>query len=159
MKGETKDLFADLNQPSLSAHAQTTAVNTAASGPASAGSSHKPTYSSAVFATAGVSTSGSPVNPGVNSPLRVDHMAATRRLRSKLRRAQAHSPEEVKAGRLICRHLLAMLHEAQIDAGHVAAGRLENAELAAARLSVASAGLSQRPQNDSVYRSGHSAAR
>lgn len=41
----------------------------------------------------------------------VDHLAATRKLHWKLRRAKSHSPEEVKAGRLICRHLLAMLNE------------------------------------------------
>ena len=46
----------------------------------------------------------------------VDHMAAAKRLHWKLRRAPSHSPEEVKAGRLICRHLLAMLDEAELHA-------------------------------------------
>ena len=54
----------------------------------------------------------------------VDHMAAAKRLHWKLRRAPSHSPEELKAGRLICRHLLAMLDEAE---------------------------LHRVPQNDSVY--------
>ena len=75
------------------------------------------------------------------SPGRVDHMAATRRLRVKLRRAQSHSPEEVKAGRLICRHLLAMLEEAQ-----------EEAELDEAT-------PRRVPENDSVYALGQAAGR
>jgi len=65
-----------------------------------------------------------------NQPHRqIDHLEATRRLRMKLRRAQSHSPEEVKAGRLICRHLLAMLDEAQLNDTQVSRG----------------------PENDSVY--------
>lgn len=68
-------------------------------------------------------------------------MAATRRLRVKLRRAQSHSPEEVKAGRLICRHLLAMLDEAQLQTNEHAQERAQMSESA----------LVQRPENDSVY--------
>lgn len=79
------------------------------------------------------------------SPGRVDHMAATRRLRVKLRRAQSHSPEEVKAGRLICRHLLAMLEEAQEEAQ-------EEAELDEAT-------PRRVPENDSVYALGQAAGR
>ena len=65
-------------------------------------------------------------NPSIKQKPRaaVDHMAAAKRLHWKLRRAPSHSPEELKAGRLICRHLLAMLDEAE---------------------------LHRVPQNDSVY--------
>jgi len=47
----------------------------------------------------------------------VDHLAATRKLHWRLRKARSHSPEEMKAGRLICQHLLAMLDEAKNDPG------------------------------------------
>ena len=55
-------------------------------------------------------------NPSIKQKPRaaVDHMAAAKRLHWKLRRAPSHSPEELKAGRLICRHLLAMLDEAEL---------------------------------------------
>ena len=45
----------------------------------------------------------------------VDHLAAARKLQWRLRKARAYSPEEVKTGRLICRHLLALLHEADAE--------------------------------------------
>ena len=65
-------------------------------------------------------------NPSIKQKPRaaVDHMAAAKRMHWKLRRPPSHSPEELKAGRLICRHLLAMLDEAE---------------------------LHRVPQNDSVY--------
>ena len=50
-------------------------------------------------------------NPRAASQAAVDHLAAARRLQSRLRRAPAHSPEQVRAGQLICRHLRAMLME------------------------------------------------
>lgn len=39
----------------------------------------------------------------------VDHLAAARRLQRRLRKAPVRSPEEIRAGRLICRHLVALL--------------------------------------------------
>ncbi len=55
--------------------------------------------------------------PGANAPVttaaagsQVDHLAAAQRLHRRLRRATAYSPEEIKAGRLICRHLVALIN-------------------------------------------------
>ena len=50
-----------------------------------------------------------------------DHLAAARKLQWRLRKARSHSPEEMKAGRLICQHLLAMLDEASNDPSFPAA--------------------------------------
>jgi hypothetical protein len=41
------------------------------------------------------------------------HLAAARRLSRGIRRTRHRSPEQVRTGRLICRHLVAMLREAQ----------------------------------------------
>ena len=66
---------------------------------------------------------------GRNKVAQIDHLAAARKLQWQLRRTRAHSPEEVKTGRLICRHLLALLSEAadsseaQRDSGHAASRR------------------------------------
>lgn len=62
------------------------------------------------------SASQKPTRRSGTKTAHVDHLAATRKLHWQLRRATAHSPEEVKAGRLICRHLLAMLAEEVGDA-------------------------------------------
>ena len=114
-RGQTKDLFAGLAQPARSSQVPDQVPDR----------------------SLGQSLGGSLLH----STGRVDHMAATRRLRVKLRRAQSHSPEEVKAGRLICRHLLAMLDEAQED----------TQEDKRAQARVYAAPLSQRSENDSVY--------
>ncbi len=63
---------------------------------------------------------------GCNKVAQIDHLAAARKLQWQLRRTRSHSPEEVKTGRLICRHLLALLNEAAdrsqggLDAEHAA---------------------------------------
>ena len=110
MRGETKDLFAELARPAGSARPVPLVHQ-------------EPDDRSRV----------SSIDPCT----RIDHMAATRRLRVKLRRAQSHSPEEGKAGRLICRHLLAMLDEAQTDTED--------------RTQRSAALMCGRSQNDSVY--------
>ena len=49
----------------------------------------------------------------VESNTSVDHLAAARRLQRRLRKAPVRSPEEIRAGRLICRHLVALLQASQ----------------------------------------------
>lgn len=44
------------------------------------------------------------------------HLLAARRLSRRIARLPDHSPEQLQAGRLICRHLVAMLKEAEAEA-------------------------------------------
>ena len=43
------------------------------------------------------------------------HLLAARRLSRRIARLPDHSPEQLRAGRLICRHLVAMLKEAEVE--------------------------------------------
>ena len=137
-KGEIKDLFADVFDAGESLESsKSSRLNPARIAPRSSQTASFKPGSKASSKTSSKTSlgkvSGSPRKNRARS-VRVDHMAATRRLRWKLRRAQSHSPEEVKAGRLICRHLLAMLDEAELN----------------------KAALSQRSNNDSHYSSNSS---
>ncbi len=44
------------------------------------------------------------------------HLLEARRLSRRIARLPDHSPEQLQAGRLICRHLVAMLKEAEAEA-------------------------------------------
>ena len=44
------------------------------------------------------------------------HLLAARRLARRMARLPDQSPEQVRAGRMICRHLVAMLKEAEAQA-------------------------------------------
>ena len=133
-RGEIKDLFADVFDAGESLESsKSSRLNPARIAPRSSQTASFKPGSKASSKTSLGKVSGSPRKNRARS-VRVDHMAATRRLRWKLRRAQSHSPEEVKAGRLICRHLLAMLDEAELN----------------------KAALSQRSNNDSHYSSNSS---
>jgi hypothetical protein len=47
------------------------------------------------------------------------HMEAARRLAREFKRSKVKAPDRVRTGRLICRHLVAMLHDIELDAdGH-----------------------------------------
>ncbi len=48
----------------------------------------------------------------------IDHLAAAQALHRRLRRATAYSPEQIKAGRLICRHLVALINSPAATAQH-----------------------------------------
>jgi hypothetical protein len=43
------------------------------------------------------------------------HLQAARRLSRRIARLPDHSPEQLRAGRMICRHLVAMLEEAAAE--------------------------------------------
>ena len=51
--------------------------------------------------------------PRRNLGLRDPHLIAANRLARAIRRLPDHSPEQTRAGQAICRHLLALLEEAE----------------------------------------------
>ena len=57
--------------------------------------------------------SGKAKRARIAPPSGVDHLAAARRLQRRLRKAPVRSPEEIRAGRLICRHLVALLQASE----------------------------------------------
>jgi len=94
--GETADLFASAVSSTATASLPTPLTASVASG-----------------------TAAEQSQPIATGPTRlrvpVDHLAAARKLQWRLRKARAYSAEEVKTGRLICRHLLALLNEANAE--------------------------------------------
>lgn len=79
---------------------------------AAAQASNKPNGSHRPAQRAVPSNSGSNAGPGATQRP-IDHLAAARRLQRRLRKAPVRSPEEIRAGRLICRHLVALLQSGQ----------------------------------------------
>ena len=43
-----------------------------------------------------------------------DHLASAKRLSRAMRRIPSNSQQQIRAGRLVCRHLLAMLHDGPV---------------------------------------------
>jgi hypothetical protein len=53
--------------------------------------------------------------PAESADVQRRHLAAARRLAKRMARLRDHSPEQLRAGRMICRHLVAMLKEIEAN--------------------------------------------